>query len=147
MANQYTKTEIDIEQIIALYQSGATQVEIAELMGVSQKIIWHRLKESKVKCRMAAPRNQKGINNNNWKGDDVGYAAFHKRLETQKGRPKKCEECGTTEEKRTYDWANLNGRYNDPSDYKRLCRSCHWKYDGTINNIKHMRKEDSREEA
>lgn len=51
------------------------------------------------------------------------------------GRPKRCEECGTTDSLKTYDWANLNGKYEDLNDYKRMCRSCHWKYDDRINNI------------
>ena len=46
---------------------------------------------------------------------------------------------------KNYDWANLTGHYDDPNDYKRMCRSCHWKYDERIKNIKHMRKEVARE--
>jgi len=72
----------------------------------------------------------KGIreNNSNWKGDIACLTAFHKRVEILKGKPKKCEICGTTK-KRVYDWANLTGNYKDINDYKRMCRSCHKKYD------------------
>ena len=29
----------------------------------------------------------------------------------------------------TYDWANLTGDYADVSDFARMCRSCHRRYD------------------
>jgi len=47
----------------------------------------------------------------------------------------KCEECGTADPRRSYDWANLTGNFADVMDYRRLCRSCHWKLDGKILNI------------
>ena len=132
---------IDTSKIIELYEMGMTQVEIAEELGVTQKLIWGRLRKANYKCRIAKKRDQIGINNDSWKGEKVGYSAFHRRLEATRGRPKKCEVCGTNDSQKTYDWANLTGHYDDPKDYKRMCRSCHWKYDGKINNIKHMRKE------
>lgn len=49
--------------------------------------------------------------------------------------PKRCDVCSTEEANKHYDWANLTGKYHDVTDYKRMCRSCHWKYDGKINNI------------
>lgn len=134
------ENNIDVNEIIRLYEMGMTQTEIAEELCVSQKMIWGRLKKVGYKCRVAKKRDQVGNNNDTWKGDKAGYSAFHRRLEALKGRPKKCEICGTDDPKKTYDWANLTGEYDDPEDFKRMCRSCHWKYDGKINNIKHMRK-------
>jgi hypothetical protein len=64
----------------------------------------------------------------------------NKRIEALKGRPRKCEVCGSDSQQRTYDWANLTGKYDDPSDYMRMCRSCHWKHDKKILNIHRMRK-------
>jgi len=52
----------------------------------------------------------------------------------------RCDVCGTTEPGKHYDWANLTGRYEDVNDYKRMCRSCHFKHDGLIKNIPAMRK-------
>ena len=129
MANKYTKTVVDIDKVVSLYESGMTQVEVAKHMGLTQKLIWHRLKESGIKCRVAKKRNQFGSNNSYWKGKKATYRAFHRRLDALKGKPKRCEACGTTDPKKTYDWANMSGRYDDPNDYKRLCRSCHWKRD------------------
>ncbi len=136
MANKYTKLKIDINRVVSLYRSGMTQAEIANEMGVSQKVIFSRLKEIGFKCRASAPRNQKRELNNNWKGDDVTYSAFHLRLKSLHGSPKKCEVCGTTDKTKSYDWANLTGAYEDPKDYKRMCRSCHWKYDKKHLNFK-----------
>jgi hypothetical protein len=136
MANKYTKTKVDLDRIIELYKSGMTQSEVAEEMGLTQKVVWHRLRECGIRCRIAAPRNQKGILNNNWQGKSVCYAAFHYRIKALKGRPRKCDVCGTADPKRTYDWANLTGKYDDPNDYKRMCRSCHFKYDKKHLNFK-----------
>ncbi len=65
----------------------------------------------------------------NWKGNKVGLAALHQWVERKKGRPRRCENCGTTKAKQ-YDWANISGHYKrDVTDFKRMCRSCHAKYD------------------
>lgn len=136
MANKYTRIKVDMDRLCSLYQQGMTQAEVAEVMGISQKIVWSRLREANIQTRPAAPRNQNGSFNNNWGGSDVGYKAFHNRMVALKGRPKFCQVCGTTNSSRTYDWANLSGRYDDPTDYKRMCRSCHWKHDGTAENFK-----------
>lgn len=136
MANQYTKLSVDTDKIKTLYLSGMTQCEIAEELGVTQKVIWHRLKEIGVRCRSAFKRNQVGVKNSSWKGSGATYAAFHYRLYVLRGCPKKCEVCGTGDEKKTYDWANLTGQYDNPDDYKRMCRSCHWKYDKKHLNFK-----------
>jgi hypothetical protein len=60
-------------------------------------------------------------------------------MKALKGSPKKCEICGESETKKHYDWANLTGNYEDPNDYKRMCRSCHWKYDKKSTNFKGAR--------
>jgi hypothetical protein len=129
MANKYTKTKPDMEEMIGLYRSGMTQKEVAEEMGLTQKIVWRCLRDNNEVCRPDAPRNQKAELNNNWKGNNATYKAFHYRMKALKGKPGLCEVCGTTDKARSYDWANLTGKYDDPSDYKRMCRSCHWKYD------------------
>jgi len=59
----------------------------------------------------------------------AGYQAKHLRVQTLKGKPKKCEVCGTTNPTKTYEWANLTGDFDNPKDYRRMCRSCHRNYD------------------
>lgn len=143
MANKYTYSKIcSAEELRVLYESGKSQAEIAEHFGTTQKVVWATMKRLGIKARIAVKRNQSGSRNSYWGGPGgrVGYAALHKRVEALKGRPRKCEDCGTESPQRTYDWANISGKYDDPSDYKRLCRSCHWKLDKKILNIVKMRK-------
>jgi len=129
MANKYTKQPFDIEKAKSLYESGLTQIEVAMRLGTTQKVVYERFKGVGYKCRKAMKRNQLRENNSLWKGDYATNKAFHYRLKSLFGTPKKCEVCGTTDPHKSYDWANLTGHYEDVSDYKRMCRSCHWKYD------------------
>ena len=69
-----------------------------------------------------------------WKGDAANYSALHLRVQTERGRPSLCEECGTTSAKR-FEWANISGRYEDVADYRRLCCSCHHRMDGLVRNL------------
>jgi len=79
-----------------------------------------------------------GSSSPTWKGDDIGYSGAHMRLRGERGSPSKCDHCGRTGEG-AYHWA-LNWsaepsvrvdqpsglRYSvRPSDYVRLCVSCH----------------------
>lgn len=118
-----------------LYKSGKTQKEIADIYGVSQAFISRLMKKLRIKARVAKKRNQTGANNDSWKGDKAGYAALHYRVEKARGKPKYCEKCKTTTAKR-YEWASLTKKYQDINDYIRLCKSCHHRLDGVINNIR-----------
>lgn len=75
-------------------------------------------------------KTQKKEKNSNWKGDSAtNITTFHKRVEQKFGKPERCETCKTTDKNKTYDWANQTGHYEDINDYKRMCRSCHKRYD------------------
>ena len=117
----YTKKEFT-----KLYQSGMTISEISDHFGIGRKMVQNDMKYFNVKARVAAKRNQSGDKNANWKGDDAKYSAFHRRL--YHNQPQKCEECGTSDPKKRYEWASLTGKYQDPLDYKRMCKICHAKY-------------------
>lgn len=123
-----------VTRVRELYESGMTQAEIAAEVGSSQKVVWSCMRRHGVAARIAVPRDQRGDKNAGWKGDQAGKQAFHRRLYAKFGKPEKCTVCETTESKH-YDYANLSGRYEDPSDYAAMCRSCHWRYDGKISNI------------
>ena len=57
------------------------------------------------------------------------YRSLHKWVERQLGKPKRCTHCGDASKSR-YHWANISEEYKkDPSDWVRLCVSCHKKYD------------------
>ena len=124
----------------AEYDAGCSQVEIAEQYQTTQKVVWAAMRRWGIKSRIAAKRDQRGPKNHQWKGDKASYKAFHNRMTKQKGQPKQCEACGETSPRKSYDWANMTGRYEDPDDYRRLCRTCHWKLDKKILNIRWMRK-------
>jgi hypothetical protein len=123
----------------AYFDDGLTQSECGVRFGVSQKVIWSAMRRYGIKARVAAKRDQMGENNHMWKGDAASKQAFHRRLYSRYGKPEKCAECGTEDPNRSYDYANLTGRYEDLGDYKPMCRSCHWRYDMKIHNINHMR--------
>ena len=140
MANKYTKQKIDIGKAIELYETGLTQEEVAKELNTTQKVIWQRFKDANYRCRIAAKRDQWGIKNHMWKGKNATYAAKHYRLYKILGMPRKCQICGTVDKKKKYEWANLSGDFDNPKDYKRMCKSCHAKYDKKVLNFKKNRK-------
>lgn len=132
MANQYTALELDLDEAIRLYESGLTQEEVGKKLGTTQKVIYERFKKIGYKSRIARKRNQWGDKNHMWKGDDATYAAKHHWIEKQKGKPNKCEDCGTTQGQ--MDWASIDHLYlRDVNNWKRLCRKCHRKMDKNLN--------------
>lgn len=135
---QYPQEMVDA--VSRMYAENMTQHEIAAELGTTQKVIFNVMRRHGIKARVAAKRDQWGESNSGWKGDDATKYAFHRRLYSRFGKPTKCSQCGTTEAAQ-YDYANLSGRYEDIEDYAPMCRTCHWKYDGKINNIKHMRRD------
>lgn len=118
-----------VVMVRSLYGGGMTIREVAAEVGLSAKVVYRVMQNHGIQRRAAIKRNQRGRNNDSWRGGKAGYAAFHYRLRALRGRPKRCEVCGTSSPAKWYDWANLTGRYDDPSDFKRMCRSCHRTYD------------------
>ena len=127
-----------VAKVEKLYHKGMTQREVARELETTQRVIWRLMYRHGIQARSAVKRDQYGEKNSSWKGADAGYQALHLRVQALRGKPRKCESCGTTDKRKSYDWANISGEYDNPGDYKRMCRSCHWKLDGTINNIKRM---------
>ncbi len=85
----------------------------------------------KTKLQISLSRRDKGIgkSNPNWKGGVDTYGSLHDWVEVRLGKPRKCEFCSSTNQ-RFYDWANKSHQYKrDLSDWIRLCRPCHKKYD------------------
>lgn len=129
------RKKIDDAELSRLYAAGATQEECSAALGVSRKAISNAMKRLGIAPRKAAKRDQWGSKNPMWKGPEANLVCKHKRLYRSLGQPMQCNECGTADPKKTYDWANLTGNYDDPSDFKRMCRSCHAKFDGKIGNL------------
>lgn len=133
--NKYTyKPPCDKDTLAHLYLvEGKTYREIADALGVTVKPIQTAMRMFGIVARPAIPRDQRGERNACWKGDKAGYAALHRRL--YDGQQKHCDVCGESDPDKRYEWANLTGHYEDRSDYKRMCCSCHRKHDGVIANI------------
>ena len=117
-----------VAEVRELYETGHTQYEIAAKLGASQKVIWRLMQNHGIQARVAAVRDQRGEKNAYWRGDDAGYAGFHRRVEYSRGKPEHCSACDRSGPGR-YEWANLTGHYEDIKDYVRLCTDCHRTFD------------------
>ena len=60
---------------------------------------------------------------------DPVYHKAHRAVEKARGAAKECSRCGPTDPDKFYEWANLTGNYADVTDYERMCRTCHRRYD------------------
>jgi hypothetical protein len=120
-----------VERVRDLYEAGHTMREVAELCGVSVKVLQTLMPRHGIARRSTAKRNQRGPANHMWKGDAAGYQALHLRVEAERGKPAYCTRCGVTggDGPTRYEWANLTGDYADVSDYARMCVPCHRGYD------------------
>ena len=84
-------TKLPLDVVKSMYASGKTQAEIAENIGVSQKVVWRFMKNNGIKARVAVKRNQTKEKNNCWKGGIVskGDGYILERKDGHK-RSKKC---------------------------------------------------------
>ena len=134
MGNRYKHIPLPPKQELErlYFKDKLNQTEVGKEFGVSQKVVWSWFKKLGIKARVPKKRNQSGENNDSWKGNNAGYAAFHIRVQKVRGKADHCEVC---KKGRYFEWANLTGKFEDVSDYKMMCKSCHAKYDKKINNI------------
>lgn len=89
-----------------------SQEQIAAELGVTRKVIYHRMKELGLQGQ---PESQT-------------YVAKHKRMRKVRGRAAdhRCLNCDS----QARDWAQLHDTTGeDPWDYVPLCRKCHLVYD------------------
>lgn len=70
-----------------------------------------------------------GAKNSNWKGKKVCERAKHYRITSKRG-PASDHMCAFCRKKKASDWAEQKD-----GSYKALCRSCHNRLDGKIDNI------------
>lgn len=88
-------------------------------------------------------RRENPAKGGNWKGNKASAAAIHMWVERNYKAPNTCEECGCVPKpakdgRRMIEWANISGEYKrDRSDWKCLCKSCHWFFDKTHNPMRH----------
>lgn len=115
-----------VQSVCDMYRSGLTIAEIREAApkGYRVQTILERYLPER---RAAAKRDQAGAANHMWRGSEAGYQALHLRVETARGKPQECSQCGSAEGR--MEWANLTGDYTDVNDYARMCVFCHRAYD------------------
>lgn len=78
------------------------------------------------------PCSKLGSSNPMWK-EEYSYRNLHTWANRHLKKPEKCDKCG---KKKPLDLANISNEYKrDLSDWEFLCRSCHMKKDGRINNL------------
>lgn len=83
-----------------------------------------------VVLKVGAKPGKKRELSSQWKGDEAGLDAQHKRIRAVRGAPRQCDHCGTTDPDKYYHWAfNNTGNRLNVWDYLRLCASCHRIYD------------------
>lgn len=98
------------------------------LIGNQNCLEKHHSEETKNKMRLS----KFGENNPMWKGDNVGYNPLHQWIKRHKQKPRICESCKIN---KPFDLANISGEYKrDIKDYQWLCRRCHMKSDGRMDN-------------
>lgn len=132
-----TTLHLSVPEVTNLYiTKGLSQKEVAAALGTTQAVIHKFMRRHNIPTRTAAKRNQKGPNNDYWKGNSVSYKGAHQRVRAEKGEPEACEHCGATAEEKRLEWANLSGKFHDPNDYIPLCVKCHRGFDAK------KRKED-----
>jgi hypothetical protein len=77
-----------------------------------------------------------GENNCNWKGDTVSCNKLHAWVERHKPKSDVCEICG---EKKKLELSCIDHKYvRDINQFRRLCRSCHRKYDSELRSGKKL---------
>lgn len=73
------------------------------------------------------------------KDTEISYWGLHSWIKRNYGLDKKCEHCGRTDAK-VYDWSNKSHTYKrDRSDWQRVCRSCHRKFDYKYNSFNNFK--------
>lgn len=84
-------------------------------------------------------RSRKGRRNPNWRGNRVGNNGLHSWVQRNKPKPSLCVDCNI---KKPIDLANISQEYKrDINDFKWVCRGCHMKEDGRINNLKQFQRQ------
>jgi hypothetical protein len=93
------------------------------------------------KCGYKETSNKRKLNNPGgfterltesfYKKDYKKYNAIHRNwVKTHLKRKNICSKCGISGTNKDIQWANISDKYKkDSSDWKELCRKCHWWFD------------------
>ena len=124
------RPDVSADEVALRYREGQSTKEIATALGCSSRTVAVRLVASGVTLRAQGKfKRYASGHGTNWRGDEASYSVKHRRVYYHRGQPQHCEECGRTDDGVAYDWANLTGNYGDITDYRRMCRPCHRRFD------------------
>lgn len=102
-----------------MYESGQTLTSVGASFGITRQSVTVKLKAAGVVLRgHARPA-----------AEPFSYQFLHARVKAARGAPQTCEECGTSDPSKRYEWASISRNYADVYDYKRLCKRCHIRFD------------------
>jgi len=126
LGNKFTE-EAKIKLSIARSGKGNVMYGKHHTEATKEKISRHNLESG----------HSRGINNPNWKGDNVEYSALHAWIRRHLSKPELCENC---HENKRLVAANITGVYSrDFSNWKYICYRCHNYMDKTVNNLKYFK--------
>lgn len=96
---------------------------------------WNKGLTKYTDCRLKfTSEKHKNELNKQWKGDKVGYTALHNWIRRRLPIPRLCKMCN---KEKPYDLSNISGEYKRQlDDWEWLCRRCHMKNDGRLENFK-----------
>lgn len=108
-------------------------------------IRWHDLpkyKKFQKNFRDKTSFTKFGDKNPQWKGENVGKDAIHDYIKWYLPKPKYCYSCFKVTRK--LDLTNISQQYlRKFSDWEWLCRKCHMKKDGRLENLNNLNKGDN----
>lgn len=86
------------------------------------------------KCYWKSLEGLKNEKAPNWRGNKAGIQAIHNWLEVNFGKFKICEGKDCRKKSNVYEWClKTNYKYKkNKNNFLRLCRSCHRRYDFTL---------------
>jgi hypothetical protein len=128
--------------LLQLYvEENKTQMEIAALLGCSLSPVQGALKFHGIPSRAQKIRTPlRGPESPYWHHASASYRTLHEHVSIVRGRPKLCEQCGEARPHIRYEWASKTKNYADVYDYIRLCRRCHYHFDGgSLNAVNQLR--------
>lgn len=104
---------------------------------------WSNKVKKKISKSNTGKKQKTGIESAHWIGNKVKYHSMHLWIRRVWGQPQYCEFCRINNapknkgRKRDYfNWSMKHGTYSrERTDWIRLCRSCHCKYDKLVNNF------------
>lgn len=95
--------------------------------------------EVKEKLHLTVLKRNKGV---------LHYVSSHNRIRLLFGKADRCENKNCKKRSKIYEWILIKGKKHDGnrSSYMKMCRSCHWSYDGAGERIRkyQFKKKSSR---